>query len=173
MKELLQQVLYALEIGKDYADTRRTDEIDYAITALRAALAAPERKMAPVQGWPQGIPWSLHLEAYAAYCKKWSPQPALIDLEGRNCRGGFGTDELDEFIPGWRERASEIAQLRSELAHAAPPAAPAPAMREPLTDEQLARIAVEDEFLLYCDQDSFNEIARAIEAAHGITGASK
>ena len=56
---------------------------------------------------------------------------------------------------------------------AAPPAAPAPAMREPLTDEQLARIAVEDEFLLYCDQDSFNEIARAIEAAHGITGASK
>ena len=43
----------------------------------------------------------------------------------------------------------------------------------PLTDEQLAKIAVEDEFLLYCDQDSFNEIARAIEAAHGITGASK
>ena len=38
----------------------------------------------------------------------------------------------------------------------------------PLTDEQLAKIAVEDEFLLYCDQDSFNEIARAIERAHGI-----
>lgn len=76
----------------------------------------PERKMAPVQGWPQGIPWSLHLEAYSAYCKKWSPQPALI--EGW-CRGGFGTKELDEFIPGWRERASEIAQLRSELDHAA------------------------------------------------------
>ena len=50
---------------------------------------------------------------------------------------------------------------------AAPPAAPAPVV--PLTDEQLAKIAVEDEFLLYCDQDSFNEIARAIEAAHGIT----
>ena len=43
----------------------------------------------------------------------------------------------------------------------------------PLTDSELAKIAVEDEFLLYCDQDSFNEIARAIEAAHGITGASK
>ena len=40
----------------------------------------------------------------------------------------------------------------------------------PLTDSELAKIAVEDEFLLYCDQDSFNEIARAIEAAHGITG---
>ena len=35
---------------------------------------------------------------------------------------------------------------------------------EPLTDKQLANIAEEDEFLLY----SFNEIARAIEAAHGI-----
>lgn len=79
----------------------------------------PERKMAPVQGWPQGIPWSLHLEAYAAYCKKWSPQPALIDLEGCNCRGGFGTKELDEFIPGWRGRALEIAALRQQLAHAA------------------------------------------------------
>jgi hypothetical protein len=54
---------------------------------------------------------------------------------------------------------------------AAPPAAPA----VPLTDEQLAKIAVEDEFLLYCDQDSFNEIARAIELAHGIgtTGGGK
>ena len=40
----------------------------------------------------------------------------------------------------------------------------------PLTDSELAKIAVEDEFLLYCDQDSFNEIARAIELAHGITG---
>lgn len=77
-----------------------------------ADIQPPERKIAPVQGWPQGIPWSLHLEAYAAYCKKWSPQPALI--EGL-CRGGFGTDELDEFIPGWRERASENAALRDEL----------------------------------------------------------
>ena len=49
---------------------------------------------------------------------------------------------------------------------AASPAAPV----LPLTDSELAKIALEDEFLLYCDQDSFNEIARAIEAAHGITG---
>jgi hypothetical protein len=73
----------------------------------------PEHKMAPVQGWPQGIPWSLHLEAYAAYCKKWGPQPALI--EGW-CRGGFGTEELDEFIPGWRDKVSEITRLRTENA---------------------------------------------------------
>lgn len=70
-------------------------------------------KTAPVQGYAPGIPWPLHLEAYEAYCKKWSPQPALIDLEGRNCRGGFTTGELDEFVPGWRDRASEIARLRA------------------------------------------------------------
>ncbi len=77
-------------------------------------------KRAPVQGFSGGIPWSMHLRAYDAYCKKWSPQPALIDLEGRNCRGGFATKELDEFIPGWREEVSEIYQLRQALqsAHA-------------------------------------------------------
>lgn len=48
-------------------------------------------------------------------------------------------------------------------------AAPPPPKREPLTDAELEEIAVSDEFLLYCDQDDFNEIARATEAAHGIT----
>lgn len=70
-------------------------------------------KKAPVQGYSAGIPWSLHLEAYDAYCKKWRPQPALI--EG-GCRGGFHTDELDEFVPGWRERASEVFALRATVA---------------------------------------------------------
>ncbi len=46
-------------------------------------------------------------------------------------------------------------------------AQPAPV---PLTDLQLSEIAVSDEFLLYCSQDEFNEIARAVERAHGITG---
>lgn len=60
-------------------------------------------KRAPVQRLSGGIPWDMHLRAYEAYSKKWGPQPALIDLEGRNCRGGFSTGELDDFIPGWRE----------------------------------------------------------------------
>lgn len=70
-------------------------------------------KMAPVQGFSAGIPWSLHLEAYDAYCKKYGKQQALI--EGW-CRGGFGTGELDEYIPGWRDRVSEITKLMAELA---------------------------------------------------------
>ena len=76
------------------------------------------RKIAPVQGYYPGIPWDMHLRAYTAYCKRWGPQKALI--EG-NCRGGFGTKELDEFIPGWmdelsdRTRLTALAQAQKEL----------------------------------------------------------
>ncbi len=77
--------------------------------------AKPVEKIAPVQGYTPGIPWSLHLEAYDAYSKKWAPQPAMIDLEGRNCRGGFSTGELDQFIPGWRDRVSEIVKLKERI----------------------------------------------------------
>lgn len=70
-------------------------------------------KRAPVQGYSAGIPWDMHLRAYDAYRKRYGPQKSLIDLEGRNCRGGFHTDELDEFIPGWREELAVVTQLRS------------------------------------------------------------
>lgn len=66
-------------------------------------------KIAPVQGYAPGIPWEMHLRAYAVYCDKCGPQPAMIDLEGRNCRGGFYVGELDQFIPGWREELAAIA----------------------------------------------------------------
>lgn len=75
-------------------------------------VAKEPEKMAPVQGYRAGIPWSMHLEEYDAYCKKYGRQQALI--EG-GCRGGFGTEELDIFIPGWREKVSEISKLKSEL----------------------------------------------------------
>lgn len=71
-------------------------------------------KRAPVQGYSAGIPWSMHLRAYDAYVKKWGRQEALIDLEGRNCRGGFSVGELDGFIPGWREELSDITRLTAE-----------------------------------------------------------
>ena len=74
----------------------------------------PEKR-APVQGLTGGIPWSLHLEAYDAYCKRYGRQEALIDLEGRNCRGGFGVNELDMLIPGWREKLSELTRLNKLL----------------------------------------------------------
>lgn len=82
------------------------------------AIDKAKEKRAPVQGYAPGIPWSMHLRAYDAYCKKWSAQPALIDLEGRGCRGGFGVEELDGFIPGWRDELSELTALKAELAQA-------------------------------------------------------
>jgi hypothetical protein len=55
----------------------------------------------------------MHLRAYDAYCKRYGPQKAMI--EGW-CRGGFGTSELDMFIPGWRDELSEMNRLRDALA---------------------------------------------------------
>lgn len=72
-----------------------------------------KEKMAPVQGFPGGIPWAIHMEAYEAYCRKWGAQPAMIDLEGRNCRGGFSTGELDGFIPGWRDRVTDFGKMKT------------------------------------------------------------
>lgn len=72
-------------------------------------------KIAPVQGYASGIPWSLHLKAYEVYCKFYGSQDALIDLAGRGCRGGFGVGELDMFIPGWRDEVEELGKLRAAL----------------------------------------------------------
>lgn len=75
-------------------------EIETNRNAALKALEIHEGKKAPVQGYTPGIPWDMHMEAYAAYCKKYGEQKAMI--EGW-CRGGFGASELDMFIPGWRE----------------------------------------------------------------------
>lgn len=74
--------------------------------------ASDLERRAPVQGYSAGIPWSMHLRAYDAYCKEYSPQQALI--EG-GCRGGFGVRELDMFIPGWRDELSEMTRLKAAL----------------------------------------------------------
>lgn len=44
------------------------------------------------------IPEVVALRAYEVYAKKYGPQEALIDLEGRGCRGGFGVEELIAFL---------------------------------------------------------------------------
>jgi hypothetical protein len=97
-------------LERDIADLEnRAISAEAALAAKDAEIARLQpRKIAPVQGYYPGIPWDMHLRAYAAYCKKWSPQKALV--EG-NCRGGFGTGELDEFIPGWLDELSERTRL--------------------------------------------------------------
>lgn len=60
------------------------------------------------------VPEAVALRAYEVYCHVHEPQPAMIDLEGRNCRGGFGAGELIAFLYArsfpkdeWRARVSE------------------------------------------------------------------
>lgn len=71
--------------------------------------------------------------------------------------------ENGTYINGQVQARWHAWRARADLA--TPPAAPV-AKLEPLSDAELKELAVSDEFLLYCDQDEFNEIARAIEAAH-------
>lgn len=40
----------------------------------------------------------VYMRAYEVYSEVFGPQPAMIDLEGRNCRGGFGVGELVAFL---------------------------------------------------------------------------
>lgn len=88
------------------------DVADELLGILAGARELPAPKRAPVQGLPGGIPWHVHLEAYAAYCREHRPQPALIEGE---CRGGFGIEELDAFVPGWRDRLNETPAQLAEL----------------------------------------------------------
>lgn len=48
-------------------------------------------------------------------------------------------------------------------------AAQQPVLREPLSEEILGDLHHEDQFGLFCDYDDFEQIARAVERAHGIT----
>ena len=44
------------------------------------------------------VPATVALRAYEVYCHLFREQPALVDLAGRNCRGGFGAGELIAFL---------------------------------------------------------------------------
>lgn len=73
----------------------------------------------PVQNDPHGgiggrISSLVTLRAYEVYCELYGPQPALLDLAGKNCRGGFSSGELIAFLYAhsypkseWRARVAE------------------------------------------------------------------
>jgi hypothetical protein len=67
------------------------------------------------------VPKDVALRAYEVYCEVYSPQPALIDLEGRGCRGGFGAGEIIAFLYArsfpkneWRKRFEEALRRPAE-----------------------------------------------------------
>ena len=166
--------------------------VDAAITALREALAQPQAEPVDQQiesinavfdAWRNGEDASMTLALSAPPADGDRVEAAIDDyIDGYVMEGDDGyyqpndgdTAMLKDAMMGLLVDPGFLAAYDG-TPPAAPQAVPAPAVREPLTDGQLAKIAVEDEFLLYCDQDSFNEIARAIEAHHGIgtTGGGK
>lgn len=105
-----------VERGYEYWKSQWNDKMSSReIEALATQMCSDPSLLAPVQRYPGGIPWAMHMEAYAAYAKRWSPQIALIDLFGRGCRGGFGLGEMDEFVPGWRDQLSERTKLLTAI----------------------------------------------------------
>lgn len=59
-----------------------------------------DERLFPVQaqGRRGNIRESVYMAAYEVYAHVHGPQQALIDLEGRGCRGGFSTGELIAFL---------------------------------------------------------------------------
>lgn len=60
------------------------------------------------------IPAAVALRAYEVYCHVHGAQPAMVDLAGKNCRGGFGIGELLSFLYArsfpkdeWEKRVEE------------------------------------------------------------------
>lgn len=126
----------------------------------------------PAQASQEAVAWCDHCGegvTVGGFCRA-KGTPALIEAIRFQCRNVIDTPDLSsdnvwqrKVAFGRRHMAEGILRLIDHTA------SPQPA-RAPLTVEQLEEMAVTDEFLLYCDQEEFNEIARAIEAAHGITG---
>jgi hypothetical protein len=64
-------------------------------------------KTAPVQRYGR-IPWDLHVRAWGAYAAKYGKYQSAERIAER---GGFDVNELDVFLPGWRDELTAYAQL--------------------------------------------------------------
>lgn len=80
-----------------------------------------EVKMFPIQrsynrgvpAYPMLIPWSVAELAYSVYASQNGTGQSLVRLGER---GGFGPEEMDELLPGWRERCDTINTLSTTIA---------------------------------------------------------
>ena len=91
-------------------------------------------------------------------CLGWEAKVAVKKFGGAELKAHTKAGELLGRHRAFHEAAAALAS-----------AAQQPAPREPLSEETLIRMHHEDQFGLFCDYDEFEQIARAIEAAHGIT----
>ena len=66
-----------------------------------------------VKPHPLNIPWWLADLAYSVYSARYGRSQSLEHLAER---GGFGANEMDMFVPDWREQCNENARLTQQLA---------------------------------------------------------
>lgn len=73
----------------------------------------PERRRdIPSRPHPLRIPWSVAELAYSVYSGRYGSGQSLERLAER---GGFHASEMDEYVPDWRERASDLTSIRLAL----------------------------------------------------------
>lgn len=63
---------------------------------------------------PRSIPWSIAELAYSVYVASYGGSGQSLERVAE--RGGFYSDEMDLFLPDWRERCSEIEALKIQVA---------------------------------------------------------
>jgi hypothetical protein len=140
-KEVMQQALEALEASIDVPCYGGHPRQEAAATALREALAEQPAYRA-VKTFHEGKPVYVAEQPAQQEPVAWM----VYTLDGKSV---FVTDNPADFTPDHR---------------ALPLYTSPPAQRKPLTDEQIERACVP----LGAAMLSFTEVARAIEAAHGI-----
>lgn len=119
-QEMIARKLLADEMEADYPSTaeRMRDPsfntghcasgTQAALRAIARALEQPAsvQRRAPVQGYGQGtIPWSVHCLAWESYAKKYGKGQSAERIAERH---GFGVEEMDALLPGWRYMADAI-----------------------------------------------------------------
>lgn len=101
------------------------DGLAYTRVKWLAADRPQSQDTFPVSGYGR-IPRALAEEAYAGYKKAYPGSADLQSLDKIAARGGFGTEEMDRFAPGWRERAETAAAAERPSVPTTEPVVPAP-----------------------------------------------
>lgn len=131
--------------------------------AFSAFLAAMHDSKLDGQAMREAILWTLNALTPSAPAAIGADamRKALMEAQAGLESAAALLPQKTDFVP------SHIAALKivnEALASAAQPPAP----REPLSEQALRHMHYENGFIIFCNFDDFEQIVRAIEAAHGI-----
>lgn len=105
-----------MDAGEIYAQAEHDERHAKFKRLAELEAATPPEKMFPLQAskgrlGPLSIPWSVAEKAYGVYAGMYGKGQSLERLAER---GGFGTCEMDDLYPQWREEVSVIAELKEQ-----------------------------------------------------------